>query len=163
MHHHAIMATAVALTLGTTTLALAGQGAGPGNGTGPIHDLSTASCEIITGTVASAAVAGEGYVIDTGTETVTVSGLGPIGYWASLELVPPQVGESITADICWLSFSDETTKAIAMAVTLMDGTYVELRDPITNQPAWRGGQGGGQGQGQAGGQGQGLADCTGPR
>ncbi|MEA3638411.1 MAG: hypothetical protein VBE63_00535 [Lamprobacter sp.] len=163
MHHQAIMATAIALTLGTTTLALAGQGAGPGNGTGPIHELSTASCEIITGTVASAAVAGEGYVIDTGVETVNVFGLGPIGYWDRLELVPPQVGESITVDICWLSFSDETTKAIATAITLMDGTYVELRDPITNQPSWRGGQGGGQGQGQAGGQGQGLADCTGPR
>lgn len=164
MHHHSMLAATIALTLGTTTFALAGQGAGPGNGTGPIHDFSTATCEAISGTVASAAVAGEGYVIDTGTEMIAVAGLGPVRYWDAMGLTPPQVGESISADICWLSFSDATTKAVATTVTLMDGTFVELRDPVTNQPAWRGGQGAGQGgtgQRQAGG--QVVGDCTGPR
>lgn len=162
MNRTSLTATALTLLLGAPALALAGQGAGPGDGTGPVHDFSTAACSTITGTVASAGTAGSGYVIDDGIEALSVFGIGPIGYWNALELVPPQVGESVTADVCWLTFSDGSEKAIATAVTLSDGSYIELRDALTGQPAWRGSQGGGQG---AGGQmaGQGLADCTGPR
>lgn len=161
MNRTPLIAAALTLGLSTPLVTLAGQGPGAGDGTGPIHDFSIATCNAVTGTVATFGTGGSGYTIDTADGMLTVYGIGPIHYWNALGLVPPGVGESVTADVCWLTFSDGTEKAIATAMTLSDGSYIELRDPATGQPLWRGGQGPGQFQGEARGQGRG--DGNGPR
>jgi hypothetical protein len=170
MNRTTTIASALTLLLSAPLIVQAGQqsGQGAGNGAGPIHDLNNAVCESISGTVQEVGLNGSGYVIDTLNDgALIVFGVAPLNYFASLGLIPPQVGEPISADICWLSFSDGSEKAIATQVTLSDGTPVILRDAASGQPSWRGGFGAGQGVVQGGsqgaGQGLGLADCTGPR
>ena len=137
------IATTLALLLtAAIPVASAGNGQGSGTGTGPIHDFSSAPCADISGIVQEAGVANSGYLIDTADTPVTIFGIGPATYWESLGLSLPQVGEPLAAHVCSLSFSDGTTKTIAISVTIGE-TTVTLRDEVTGQPAWRTVQGGG--------------------
>jgi hypothetical protein len=132
------IASALALSVALVVpAAYAGNGAGAGDGTGPLHDLFAGTCEVISGTLAAAGYNGSGYVIDTGDGMVTIYGLGPASYWEDLGVALPDVGEDLAANVCWLTFSDGTDKAIATAVTL-DGEEVLLRDPLDGRPLWRG-------------------------
>lgn len=111
----------------------------------------------IDGTVMEVGVAGQGYLIDTGLELVSLFGIGPVNYWDSLGVALPQVGEEISADVYRVTFSDGTVKAITVSITVGD-TLVELRDADTGQPLWRS-NGGNDGNGGANaGAGNGLQD-----
>jgi WD40 repeat protein len=148
------IATALSLVLATGAgAALAGNGSGAADGTGPMHDIYSGICDTVSGTLAEVTYNGSGYILDTGSDTLTLYGMGPVSYWDALGVALPQVGETLDAEVCWVTFSDTTTKAIATAVTLSDGTLVELRDASTGQPLWRGTSGSGV-QAAAGGGGQ---------
>ena len=111
-----------------------------GNGAGPAANILAGPCESISGTVMEVGYNGNGYVVDTGAEPVNVFGIGPSRYWDDMGMALPQVGEPITVEVCWITFSDRTSKAIATSASIA-GTEIVLRDADTGQPAWRRGPG----------------------
>lgn len=114
------------------------QGASQGMATqAPVQSLFASGTPFSTeGTVKEIGQFGRGAVIDTGTETVTVYGLGPIWYWESQGLSYPAVGENVKIDGMEITLSDGTTRKVATSVSI-GGTTVTLRDAQTGYPAWR--------------------------
>lgn len=95
----------------------------------------------ITGTVQSVDYYGQGIVIDTGAgTTVTVYGIGPIWYWDSLGVARPTVGDTVIVSAYEVTFSDGTTKLIAVSIDI-NGATVTLRDTSTGLPLWAGSNG----------------------
>ncbi len=88
----------------------------------------------ISGIVA-AVPAGDGLKVDIGTEVVTVYGLGPIWYWNDIGVDRPTIGDQVEIDARIVVFSDGTEKTIMMTIEV-NGTLVELRDPVTGCPLW---------------------------
>lgn len=143
-----IMLLAITLLFGTGMLpALAGNGnggqAGNGNGnsngardgSGPIHDILAGEPFVFTGDVVSCE-SGGGMVLDLGDTTVTIYGVGPERYWDQVGVAKPQVGETITAEGYTVDY-DGVERNIVMTITVADET-VQLRDPDTGAPLWRG-------------------------
>ncbi len=97
----------------------------------------------VTGTVSEIQNYGQGVQIDTGTETVTVYGLGPIRYWEQLDADYPAVGDTISVSAYNVTLSDGSARTIAASVSIGEET-VALRDADTGLPLWRG-QGHGRG------------------
>ncbi|MCG6941598.1 MAG: hypothetical protein LJE69_10145 [Thiohalocapsa sp.] len=160
MNRTATLAAALTLILGVGAVSTQPLAAGPGDGTGPMIDLYAGTCENLSGTLMELGTGGTGTLIDTGTEIVTVYALGPARYWEEQGVALPVAGEALSVDVCWITFSDGTEKAIATVVYLDDAT-VELRDPVTGQPLWRG-AGDGE-KAAAGGGGQVRAGARGGR
>lgn len=130
-----------------------------GNGTGPIHNILEGTPFSYTGTVVSVGYQQSGMVLATGEGEVTVYGLGSWRYWESLGVNLPDVGNSISVSGYTVDYNG-VPRNILMSV-IIDGVTVQLRDPETGLPLWRGGNGyGGNGNG-----GNGTGDCTpqGPR
>lgn len=115
--------------------------AGRGMGTGSVTNIFDGLAVEITGTVAAVGMFGQGYQVDTGTEVVTVYGLGPVRFWNSFGLDRPTVGEEVTIEGYEITFSDGSNKTMAFSVTLGDDTLV-LRDADTGTPLWQGNAGG---------------------
>lgn len=91
----------------------------------------------IAGIVSTAGTAGAGWVIEIdGPELVTVYGIGPEWYWASLGTSRPEVGETVTIDAVLVGFADGSTKYVAVSVTVGE-MEVTLRDLDTHLPLWR--------------------------
>ena len=104
-------------------------------------DICAGEPVTISGTVVDAGVStAQGMRIDTGSEVVTVYGIGPIRYWNSLEIARPDVGDQVEIDANTVTFSDGTKKDIAITVTIGD-VQVDLRDDDCI-PLWRGGRDG---------------------
>jgi hypothetical protein len=112
------------------------HGNGAGDGTGPIYDITGDEPSAITGTVAGIGAYGGGIQIDTGTEIVTVYGVGPLFYWESLGVARPGIGEAITVNAVEVTFSDESTKIVALSIIIGEET-LQLRDEATGVPLWR--------------------------
>jgi hypothetical protein len=134
---------ALVLVLGAG-LALAGQaqnrpGYGPGNQLGPVHDILSGTPFTYTGDVVSLSEPGQGMVIATETENVTIYGLGPIRYWQSLDVARPAVGETVTVEGYTVDYNG-VLRNIAMSMTI-GGQTVQLRDPSTGLPLWSGRRG----------------------
>ncbi|GEM_PF-3311536 len=72
--------------------------------------------------------------INTGTETVTIVGLGPAAYWEGLGITMPKVGDSITVNGLANTFMG-TDKVVALSIT-MNGQTIQLVDSATNRPVW---------------------------
>ncbi len=89
----------------------------------------------ISGTVFEALYEGNGLTVDTGTEQVTIYGLGPQFYWDELSISKPDVGEEVIIDALELTFSDGNVRIIATTVTIED-VVVSLRDE-DGRPLWR--------------------------
>jgi hypothetical protein len=132
---------ATGITLAIFTLVMVGfawAGNGPKSGTGPTTDILDGVPTDITGTVKEVGISGLPYQIDTGVEVVDVYGFGPISFWDGLDVDRPIVGEAVAIEAYELTFSDGTSKIIAMSVTIEDEEYpVVLRDPDTGVPLWR--------------------------
>ncbi len=112
-----------------------GTGNGKGNGSGPIHDIFAGTPFTYTGDVVSLAP-GQGLLLDIGDENIIVYGIGPMRYWESLGVDRPAVADTITAEGYAVDYNGEV---IYIAVTITVGTEtVELRDPDTGAPLWRG-------------------------
>ncbi len=95
---------------------------------------------VVTGTVYQCEPGSSGIQIDTGTEIVSVFGMGPANYWEANLVEFPAVADLITILVCEITFSDGTSKLVAMAVSVDDDTEYEitLRDSTTGVPLWRG-------------------------
>jgi hypothetical protein len=136
------------------TMAFSGEswaGKGGGAGAGYAASQTGANCTgamlnailsgvpvTITGTVQSVGYYGQGIVIDTGAgTTVTVYGIGPVWYWDSLGVARPAVGDTVTVSAYEVTFSDGTTKLIAVSIDI-NGAAVTLRDTSTGLPLWAG-------------------------
>lgn len=126
--------------MGTPGISMAGHGFGPGDGTGPVVSIYDGSPITISGVVTNVGTMGQGLSIDTGYGIVTVYGIGPVGYWNSIGIARPQVGETIHVNGYEVTFSDGTTKIIATSIEI-DGNEIQLRDSTTGSPLWRGGMG----------------------
>lgn len=114
-------------------LSFAGNGKGPGNGTGPIHQIT--SPFTYTGTVLDL-TAGEGLVLTTAEEEVTIYGIGPVRYWEAQRVDRPAVGEEITVSGYVVSLNG-VERNIASAIITADGTTITLRDD-DGKPLWQG-------------------------
>ena len=88
----------------------------------------------ISGIVA-AIPAGDGLKIDDGNEVVTAYGLGPIWYWESISVDRPTIGDNVDVDARLVTFSDGSEQIIMMSIEV-NGTFVQLRDPVTGSPLW---------------------------
>lgn len=114
-------------------------GNGKGMRDGSMLEIDLDSAVTIAGTVSASGIAGAGLTIDTGAgEFVTVYGLGSQAFWNSLGVVKPQVGEEIELDAVEVTFSDTSTRLIAISLTMADGTIITLR--TAEGPVWRGGR-----------------------
>ena len=123
----------------------AGNGNGMGDGTMLNVDLTNTTT--ISGIVYDAGTMGSGLSIDEGDGVITtVYGIGSLNFWDSLGVAKPAVGEEVSIDAVEVTFSDGSTRLIAVSLTVND-TFVTLR--TDDGPAWRGinGQGGAQGAG----------------
>jgi len=116
-----------------------GTGNGVGNGTGPIHDILSGEPFDITGDVVSCLVGGQGLLIATATENVTIYGIGPFWYWDTAGVDRPVVGDNIRV-IGYIVDYNGVERYISMTVTI-GGFDVQLRDADTGLPLWRGGRG----------------------
>jgi hypothetical protein len=94
----------------------------------------------VTGTVYQCEPGSSGIQIDTGAGIITIYGMGPASYWESTGVEFPAVGDPITILVCEMTFSDGTSKVVAMAVSVDDDPEYEitLRDSDTGVPLWRG-------------------------
>jgi hypothetical protein len=117
------------LALAVVMLSIAGSGWGATIVEGPVT---------IEGIVVAAGTDGAGWVIEVAPEeTVTVYGIGPEWYWASLGTSRPEVGEFVSIEAYLVQFADGSTKYIAVSVTVGDTTVV-LRDLESDGlPLWR--------------------------
>ncbi len=122
--------------------AIAGNGNGAMDGTGPVVSIYDGIPVTVSGVVASVGIQGQGIAIDTGSEIVTVYGMGPVKFWDASSVARPEVGEAITVTGYEVTFSDGSTKLIATSVTV-DGQSIELRDSVDGTPLWRGSMGNG--------------------
>lgn len=113
-----------------------GNGTGTGDGIGPVHDIYSGEPFTYTGDVYGM-VPGQGWVIDTGDEDVTIFGIGPIRYWESLGVDRPAVGDTITVSGYAVDYNG-VVRNIATTITIGEDT-VDLRDSETGAPLWRGG------------------------
>lgn len=106
--------------------------------THPMIDSSTP--RTITGTVYETCGRGQGLWVDTGDETLTVFGVGPIRYWADAGIDRPTIGEEVVVNALETTFSNGNTRLIATDITI-GGETLDLRDD-SGYPLWRGGRGG---------------------
>ena len=94
----------------------------------------------VTGIVSQCDQGSSGIQIDTGEEIVTVYGMGPASYWESEGVVFPEVGDPISILVGEITYSDGSTKLVALSVNVDDDADYEitLRDSTTGVPLWRG-------------------------
>ncbi len=135
--------------------ALSGMGPGPGqfegikggnNGSAgiiptPSNLVSCDELSTVSGPVANFVTgSGNGMEIDLGDgEIMSIYGVGSLSYWSSLAVDQPTIGENIEVEYATITFSDDSTKDVAVTITFVDsGETVELRDDVTCVPLWRG-------------------------
>lgn len=122
------------------------HGRGAGDGTGPIHDLLSGEPVTISGTVSSIFPCGDAIQItNEDGETFTICGIGPAFYWEELGITRPAVEDTITVNGAVITFSDGSTKTVAISIAIGD-QLVQLRDPETGLPLWRRNPDNGQGR-----------------
>ncbi len=111
-------------------------GNGNGAGDGSMLDVDLSATTEIAGDVSDAGISGAGLtVVDSFGDSWTVYGMGSLSYWDSLGVAKPEVGEYVAIDAVEVTFSDGSTRWIAVSLTV-DGTFVTLR--TADGPAWRG-------------------------
>ena len=126
----------LALVFGLICTSLTWAGRGMGMRDGSMLNLDLTNTVTIAGTVVSSGVAGAGLTVDEGNGIITtVYGMGPLKFWESLEVAKPTVGESVAIDALTVTFSDGSTRLIAVSLTI-DDTFITLR--TDDGPAWRG-------------------------
>lgn len=97
----------------------------------------------------------QGMTVDTGEQSVTVYGIGPVWYWNSVGADRPVVGDQVGVEGRKVTFSDGTERIIAVNLTVGEES-IALRDQDSGLPLWRtqgagGYHGGGRRGGMAGG------------
>lgn len=114
------------------------------NGQGLMLNILDGTPFSYVGTVITVGVPGDGMVIATDSENITIFGLGPLFYWERLGVDRPVIGDVVEVEGYAVDFNGEI-RNIAMNMTI-DGVFIQLRDPETGRPLWkqrRGHNGGG--------------------
>jgi len=143
--HFVSMVLICAMVLFGAGMSLAGQGKGPGDGTGPIHDVLSGVPFMFTGDVIEFAQAGS-LTLATATDgNVQLYGIGPVYYWVSQNVAYPVIGDTLAAKGFTVNYNG-VYENVVMSITI-DGTTIDLRDPVTGKPLWQGGNGGSGGSG----------------
>ncbi|MFH0998802.1 MAG: hypothetical protein V1844_25405 [Pseudomonadota bacterium] len=142
--HFISMVLVCAMVLFGAGMSLAGQGKGPGDGTGPIHDILSGVPFTFTGDVIEFVQAGS-LTLATADGNVQLYGIGPVSYWESQNMAYPVIGDTLTANGFTVNYNG-VYENVVMSITI-DGTTIDLRDPITGKPLWRVGNGGSGGSG----------------
>ncbi len=136
-----------------------GRGQGLADGSGPLVSIFDGTPVTVAGVVAELPALGTpGLKIDNGTEIITVYGTGSPMVWEALGYEPLAVDEAVSVDAYEVTFSDGSSKLVAVAITIGDQT-ITLRDQETGKPVWRSGlmgAGGGNGGNMGAGNGQRL-------
>ena len=116
--------------------ALAGRGNGPGDGSGPLFDCTAGTPFEYTGDVVTAPTtgSGQGMVIATADENITIYGLGPLWFWTQAGVDRPAVGDTVTVTGYVVDYNG-VERNIATLIQINE-TSLELRDPSTCQPLW---------------------------
>jgi len=159
-----LIALALVFGLFCTAISWAGHGKGVGARDGSMLNLDLNDTITVAGTVVDSGTAGSGLTVDEGNGVITtVYGMGPVSYWESLEVAKPTVGENVAIEALAVTFSDGSTRLIAVSLTI-DDTFITLR--TDDGPAWRGlnqqqGQGSGGNATGSGCRGNGSCDGTG--
>ncbi len=160
-----LIALALVFGLFCTTLTWAGNGGkGVGAKDGSMLNLDLSDTITVAGTVVSSGDVGSGLTVDEGNGVITtVYGMGPLSFWEILKVAKPTVGEDVAIDALSVTFSDNSTRLIAVSLTI-DDTFITLR--TDDGPAWRGlnkqqGQGNGSSADGSGCRGNGSCDGTG--
>ncbi|MEJ2467249.1 MAG: hypothetical protein P8045_16430 [Candidatus Thiodiazotropha sp.] len=133
-----IYAIAAFLLLCLSPAAFAGKGQGAGDGSGPLLVNTVVSNFTYDGVITSAGVPGDGIEISTADGPVTVYGMGPSYYWASLgldKLETLAIGASVSVTGIVVELNGEL-RNLATTITV-DGLTLDLRDPVTTTPLWR--------------------------
>lgn len=160
-----LIALALVFGLFCTTLTWAGNGRGVGARDGSMLNLDLTDTVPVVGTVESSGTAGSGLTVDEGDGvSTTVYGMGPLSYWESLGIAKPTVGESVAIEALEVTFSDGSTRLIAVSLTI-DGNFITLRTD-DGRPSWRRlnqqpGQGNGGSANASGCRGNGSCDGSG--
>ncbi len=102
---------------------------------GPCLLIANGDPITVSGTVYEVRHGGQGLIVDTGQELVTIFGMGPQWYWNLLGVDKPDVGEALEIQAVQIRFSDGTEKVIAISIT-MGEDVVPLRDE-NGRPLWR--------------------------
>jgi len=89
-----------------------------------------------TGEVVSLGYFGKGTVISTNDGEITVYGLGPLWYWDCKEISRPVVGNVIEVSGYTVEYNS-VQRNVVTSITI-GGEILELRDPETGEPLWRG-------------------------
>lgn len=131
---------------------------GAGDGSGPMTSIFDGTPITVSGIVSALPLINDrGLKVDSEEGIVTVYGIGSPAIWERLGYIPLEVGEEVSIDAYEVTFSDGSSKLIAVTVTSGDQT-VTLRDPESGKPVWRGLRHRGQGEKAAAGRGQRLRD-----
>ncbi|MCB2182304.1 MAG: hypothetical protein KQH63_09785 [Desulfobulbaceae bacterium] len=105
------------------------------------HLVSCDELGIVSGQVASFVTgSGNGMELDLGAgQIISIYGIGSLTYWESLGVDQPCIGETVEVEYATITFSDDSTKDVAVSITFVDsGETVELREADTCIPFWRG-------------------------
>jgi hypothetical protein len=95
------------------------------------RDVCSGSPRTISGVIVS--VGGDaGLIIDTGSGSETVYGLGPSWYWSQNGVERPAVGDSVVAVVSHVVTMEEE---VILSITV-NGQPLQLRDPSTCTPLW---------------------------
>jgi len=111
------------------------KGDGPGHGQ---IDILSGTAVTITGTVTEIVAITHGpdeMKINTGTEIVSVYGIGPAEYWTNLGFTRPVVGDTVTVDGYKVTLSDSSQKIFSAKITV-GSNQVQLIDTTTGKPLW---------------------------
>ncbi len=128
---------ALLVVLTATPLFAAGFGnSGVNNNALPIYQICSGAPEVITGTVINYGMPGNGLELKVGDSLITLYGMGPYWYWERQNVDMPEIGETVTAVVSNITTTDY--KVILQLNTVNEG--IQLRDPNTCQPLWRGGR-----------------------
>lgn len=126
------------LVLGTVS-GIAGNGKGQvngqGTGSGDCSHIFDGSPFNYYGDVVSIGPQVGGLVMNVNGQNITINGIGPNRYWASLGISKPTVGETIEVFGYTVDYNGQM-RNIAVSMILGDDS-IQLRDPDTGCPLWR--------------------------
>jgi hypothetical protein len=136
--HFVQLVLVCALVLVGAGMGFAGNGKGPGDGSGPICDIVNGDKFSYEGIVVDC-TQGNGLTLTVGDKNFLIYGIGPVAYWEKMGIEYPAASDELTAEGFTVDCSG-TDRNIVMTITI--GTdKIQLRDPVTGLPLWRGNNG----------------------
>ena len=103
----------------------------------PVFNIFDGTPFTYTGEVIGIGYGGTGMVIETEDAEAIIYGIGPLWFWDCKNISRPAVGDLMEVSGYTVDYND-VQRNIAVSITI-DGQTIELRNPETGAPLWRGG------------------------